>query len=160
MVELAGEESLPEAWDDWTDPQQVAFLGKAVDEAGAQFLEHEGEDTGGDPGRELLNLVERVPRTMAFTVLAFAQMFQVMAIHAGDGTSFFRAGFKGNHLLFWAVLSTFVLQLVVVFVPFVQTLFDTRSLNLSQMVTGCAIASIVLFAVEFEKLIVRRRQRS
>ncbi len=160
MVELAGEEAVPQDWDNWTDQQQVAFLGEAVDEAGAQFLEHEGDDTSGDPGRELLNLVERVPRTMAFTVLAFAQMFQVMAIHAGDGTSFFRAGFKGNHLLFLAVLSTFVLQLIVVFVPFVQTLFDTRSLNLTQMATGCAIASLVLFAVEFEKLIVRRRQRN
>ena len=156
VVELAGDEAVPEDWDAWTDKQQVVFLGKAVGEAGEQFLAHEGEDANGDPGNELLNLVERIPRTVAFTVLAFAQMFQVMAIHAGEGTSFFRTGFKGNHLLLLAVASTFLLQLIVIYVPFVQSLFDTRSLNLSQMVTGCAIASIVLFAVEFEKLIVRR----
>ena len=55
-----------------------------------------------------LNQAERIPRTLAFTVLAFTQMFQVVAIHAGDRVSFFQAGFKGNPLMFWAVLSTFV----------------------------------------------------
>lgn len=160
VAELASDEAVPDDWDDLTDEQQIAFLGKAISEAGAQFLEHDEEETGADPGRDLLNLVERVPRTVAFTVLAFAQMFQVMAIHAGDGTSFFRAGFKGNHLLLLAVSSTFVLQLIVIYVPFVQTLFDTRSLTLTHMVIGCAIASVVLFVIEFEKMVVRRVQKA
>ena len=96
------------------------------------FLE-EHDEAGGDPGRHLLNQAERIPRTIAFTVLAFTQMFQVMAIHAGDQTTFWQAGFKGNQLLFWAVLSTFALQLIVVYMPFFQELFDTRALNLTHV---------------------------
>lgn len=156
IVEIIGEEHVPEAWDEWTDEEQVAFLGVGDAEAGAQFLEEEGGEAGEDPGRELLTLVERIPRTIAFTVLAFTQMFEVMAIHAGDRSSFFRTGFKGNQLLFWAVLSTFILQMIVVFVPFVQDIFDTATLTLTQMGVIFIAGSVVLFAVELEKVVIRR----
>jgi len=152
LVQLAGEEVVPQQWDSWSDEQQVAFLGVGEFEAGSQFL----EEGGIQPGRELLNRVERLPRTIAFTVLAFTQMFEVMAIHAGDRSSFFRTGFKGNRLLFWAVLSTFILQLIVIFVPFVQELFDTGALTLTQMIVTFCVGSVVLFAVELEKVVIRR----
>ena len=155
IVEIVGEEYVPEAWDSWTDDEQLAFLGVAELEAGSQFLEGEGED-GKNPGRELLSQAERIPRTIAFTVLAFTQMFEVMAIHAGDRASFFRTGFKGNKLLFWAVLSTFVLQLIVIFVPFFQELFKTDALTLTQMFVTFVAGSVVLFAVELEKIVIRR----
>lgn len=156
IVEIVGEEHVPEAWDEWTDEQQVAFLGVTELEAGSQFLEEEGVESGKDPGRELLELAERIPRTIAFTVLAFTQMFEVMAIHAGDRASFFRTGFKGNQLLFWAVLSTFILQLIVVFAPFVQDIFDTGALTMTQMIVTFIAGSVVLFAVELEKVVIRR----
>lgn len=152
IVEIVGEEYVPEAWDSWTDAQQLGFLGVAELEAGSQFIEEEGED----PGRELLSQAERIPRTIAFTVLAFTQMFEVMAIHAGDRASFFRTGFKGNQLLLWAVLSTFALQLIVVFVPFLQELFHTGALTLTQMIVTFVAGSVVLFAVELEKVVIRR----
>ncbi len=152
LVRLADEEVVPQQWDSWSDEQQVAFLGVGELEAGSQFLEEDGRQ----PGRELLNQVERLPRTIAFTVLAFTQMFEVMAIHAGDRSSFFRTGFKGNRLLLWAVLSTFILQLIVIFVPFVQELFDTGALTLTQMIVTFCAGSVVLFAVELEKVVIRR----
>ena len=154
VVELAGEEAVPEAWDEWTPETRVVFLGVAESEAGAQFLE--AHEDGKDPGRHLLDQAERIPRTIAFTVLAFTQMFQVMAIHAGDRTSFFRAGFKGNPLMFWAVLSTFILQLIVVYVPFFQGLFDTRALDLTHVTVSMAAGALVLLFVEVEKLVFRR----
>ncbi len=152
LVRLADEEVVPQQWDSWSDEQQVAFLGVGELEAGSQFLEEDGRQ----PSRELLNQVERLPRTIAFTVLAFTQMFEVMAIHAGDRSSFFRTGFKGNRLLLWAVLSTFILQLIVIFVPFVQELFDTGALTLTQMIVTFCAGSVVLFAVELEKVVIRR----
>ncbi len=156
IVELAGEEAVPQQWDSWSDDEQTAFLGLGERGAGAQFLEEGGEQ----PGRELLNQVERLPRTIAFTVLAFTQMFEVMAIHAGDRSSFFRTGFKGNRLLFWAVISTFILQLIVVFVPFVQDLFDTSALTLTQIILAFGAGSVVLFAVELEKAVIRRELKT
>ena len=160
IVVLAGDEFVPEQWDTWTDEVQVAFLGRRANAGSAQFLEDEGHLDKGDPGRDLLNRVERIPRTIAFTVLAFTQMFEVMAIHAGDRSSFFRTGFKGNRLLFWAVVSTFVLQLMVIYAPFVQELFDTSGLTLTQISVSFAVASIVLFAVELEKTVIRRELKS
>ncbi|MCY4019864.1 MAG: cation-translocating P-type ATPase [Chloroflexi bacterium] len=160
IVALAGEEYLPQQWDAWGDEAQVAFLAGRGGAAGSQFLEDQAHLDQSDPGRELLNRVERIPRTIAFTVLAFTQMFEVMAIHAGDRTSFFRSGFKGNRLLLWAVLSTFVLQLIVVYLPFVQDLFDTSALTLTQITLSFLAASVVLFAVELEKIAIRRELKS
>ena len=160
VVALAGEQYVPQQWDAWTDEAQFAFLDRRGGAAGSQFLEGEQELGEGDPGRELLHRVERIPRTIAFTVLAFTQMFEVMAIHAGDRSSFFRTGFKGNRLLFWAVVSTFVLQLIVVYLPFVQDLFDTSALTLSQITVCFLAASVVLFAVELEKTVIRRELKS
>ena len=154
VVGLAGDEAVPAAWDDWNAGERVRFLGVADKEAGEGFLEGHGE--GQDPGRHLLDQAERVPRTIAFTVLAFTQMFQVMAIHAGDGATFWQAGFKGNMLLFWAVLSTFVLQLIVVYIPFFQHLFDTSALDLTQLGASVVAGIFVLFFVEAEKLVFRR----
>ncbi|MCY3796445.1 MAG: cation-translocating P-type ATPase [Chloroflexi bacterium] len=154
VVALAGEEAAPDAWSEWNADERVAFLGVAETEAGAGFLEEHGE--GKDPGRHLLDQVERVPRTLAFTVLAFTQMFQVMAIHAGDRVTFWQAGFKGNTLLFWAVLSTFLLQLIVVYIPFFQGLFDTASLDLTHVVVSVVAGIFVLLFVEVEKLVFRR----
>ena len=154
LVKLVGEEAAPAVWDEWSASERVAFLGVADKEAGAGFLEDHGE--GKDPGRHLLDQAERVPRTIAFTVLAFTQMFQVMAIHAGDRTTFWQAGFKGNMLLFWAVLSTFLLQLIVVYVPFFQTLFDTSALELTHVVVSIVAGIAVLLFVEVEKLVFRR----
>ena len=153
VVELAGEDVVPASWDSWSDEEQMAFLGGEM-AAGSQFLE---EAKGGTPGHDLLNRVERLPRTIAFTVLAFTQMFEVMAIHAGDRSSFFRTGFRGNRLLFGAVLSTFILQLIVIFVPFAQELFDTSALSPIQIIVAFCAGSVILFAVELEKAGIRRK---
>ena len=154
VVDLAGEDAVPDAWDDWTADERVVFL-DAETAAGAGFLEAHDEP-GGAPGRHLLNQAERIPRTIAFTVLAFTQMFQVMAIHAGDQTTFWQAGFKGNKLLFWAVLSTFALQLIVVYMPFFQELFDTRALDMTHLAVSIIAGLFVLLFVEVEKAVFRR----
>jgi Ca2+-transporting ATPase len=83
-------------------------------------------------------------------------MFEVMAIHSGDRVSFFRKGFSGNWLLLGAVISTFLLQLAVIYIPFLQASFETAALTLTELGVCFALASIVLFAVEIEKLLNRR----
>ena len=154
VVRLAGDEAAPAAWDEWSADERVAFLGVADAAAGEGFLE--GHGGGKDPGRHLLDQAKRVPRTIAFTVLAFTQMFQVMAIRAGDHTTFWQAGFKGNRLLFWAVLSTFLLQLIVVYTPFFQTLFDTAALDATHLAASVIAGIAALLFVEVEKLAFRR----
>jgi Ca2+-transporting ATPase len=100
-----------------------------------------------------------IPRTMAFTILAFTQVAEVSAIHAGD-TSFFSTWFGKNRLLFFAVLLIIALplQLAVVYVPFLQDLFDTAALPLNLLAICVGLPFVLFVLVEVEKAIRRQRR--
>lgn len=144
--------SLPvsaETWDAAQPEHRIQLLHGQSAAGEEQANVREGASTG------IVGLIERVPRSIAFTILAFTQMFEVMAIHAGDKASFFRVWFKGNRLLLLAVLSTFVLQVIVIYVPFMQDSFQTTTLDAMQMLVTCVLGSMVLFVVEIEKYLNR-----
>ena len=146
LAPLVGAEHIPANWDSLTTAQRSAYLlGHENDEASAE---------GGSGG--LIGEAEQLPRTIAFTVLAFGQIFHVMAIHAGDRASFFRVWFSKNWLLLGAVLSTFLLQLAVIYVPFLEATFETSPLAVEELLFTIGIASLILFAVEVEKFLRRR----
>lgn len=147
-----GEALIPADWDAMTiEARSDHLLGihTARAEEGEELLSEEATS-------ELIGMVERIPRTIAFTLLAFTQMFEVMAIHGGDRSTFFKEGFKSNRLLFWAVLSTVFLQAFVVYVPFMQDSFKTISLSGLEMLVTCLLGAVILFAVELEKVVNRR----
>lgn len=145
-----GNPLIPADWNQLSTDERIAII---TDGEGTEdFSEHVGEG--------LIGAVERIPRTIAFTILAFTQMFEVMAIHAGDHSSFFREGFKSNRLLLGAVISTFALQLIVIYVPFMQNSFETAPLTIIEIIVCFAIASVILFAVELEKVFNRRDQET
>jgi magnesium-transporting ATPase (P-type) len=149
LVELVGEhESVPDNWDALTSEEREAVI--LGNEAGSEGEFKEEVSSG------ILGEAERVPRTIAFTVLAFTQMFEVMAIHAGDRLSFIKVRFKTNRWLFWAVLSTFILQLLVIYVPVLQVTLDTAPLSLTELVVASILGAVVLVAVEIEKALMRR----
>jgi Ca2+-transporting ATPase len=142
------EELLPADWNEQTQEQRRELL-LAEENAEGEG----GEETSGG----ILGAAEQLPRTMAFTVLALGQIFHVLAIHAGDRVSFFTTGFSKNRILLVAVISTFLLQLAVIYVPFLQSLLATTPLALGELLFTLVLASIILFAVEFEKYLTRRR---
>jgi Ca2+-transporting ATPase len=139
---------LPENWDEITPEARSALL-RPVE--GAQSG---GEEEGS--GNMIVDEVERVPRTLAFSVLALGQIFHVMAISAGDRRSFFRVWFSKNKFMLYAVLSTIALQLAVTYIPFLQATFETFPLPLPQLALAFGLASVILFAVEIEKLLEKR----
>jgi len=96
-------------------------------------------------------------QTMVFTILSFSQMAHVMAIRS-DWQSIFKQGIFGNKQLVGAVFSTFVLQIAVIYTPFLQEIFSTHSLSLTELAICIVLSSIVFWAVELEKLIKRNRQ--
>jgi magnesium-transporting ATPase (P-type) len=112
--------------------------------------------TGEQGENALLGAAERIPRTLAFTVLAIGQIFHVIGIHAGNRVSFFRVWFSGNRFLLWAVLATFALQLGVIYLPFMQTLFETHPLRLGELAVAVVLSLMVLLATELDKLITNR----
>ena len=79
-----------------------------------------------------------------------------MSIHAGDKRSFFRVWFSQNRFMLWAVLSTFVLQLAVIYIPFLQYTFETYPVRLPEMAGALLIASVMLFGAEGEKWMTNR----
>jgi len=94
-------------------------------------------------------------QTMVFTVLTFAQMGLVLAIRS-ETESLFSQGLRSNLPLLGAVVLTFLLQIAVVYVPFLNTVFRTEPLSVAQLGACLALASIPFFLAEAEKLLIRK----
>lgn len=94
-------------------------------------------------------------QTMVFTTLTFSQMAHVLAIRPGND-SLFAVGLFSNMPLLLSVISTFVLQLAVVYIPFLQGVFGTVGLPQGDLILSILLSSIIFFAVEIEKCVIRR----
>ncbi|MBI0399602.1 calcium-translocating P-type ATPase, PMCA-type [Cyclobacterium marinum] len=94
--------------------------------------------------------------TMVFTVLSISQMGHALAIRS-DIKSLFTMGIFGNRHLIIAVLITIGLQLIVVYLPFFQNIFNTQALTFSELVICLTLSSLVFLFVELEKWTKRRR---
>jgi Ca2+-transporting ATPase len=102
---------------------------------------------------------DEVWQTMLFTVLTLGQMFHVMAIRL-DRESLFTRGPYTNPYLFWAVLATILLQGALIYVPFLQDLFQLQALNLWHILMAFALSSIIFWVIEVQKWVLRWRERS
>jgi len=88
-------------------------------------------------------------RTMSFCSLVFFQLFYVFECRS-DRSSLLRVGLLSNPYLIAAVLSSILMQLAVVYVPILQVIFKTVSLNnfhwaVVLSVTGAATLLNVLY---------------
>jgi len=97
-------------------------------------------------------------RTMAFTTLVLAQLFNAFNARS-DRVSAFHHLFT-NRLLWGAIALSLVLQVAVVQLTFLNRAFDTTPLALGDWLICVALASIVLFAVEAKKLLRHALHRS
>jgi len=97
-------------------------------------------------------------QTMVFTVLCFSQMAHVLAIRS-ERESLFTQGIFSNKYLLGAVLLTFILQLFVIYIPFLNPIFKTQPLTIFELLLCIGLSSIIFFAVEIEKLIKRSIKR-
>jgi Ca2+-transporting ATPase len=96
-------------------------------------------------------------RTLAFTALVFFQLFN--AFNARFGTrSAFTDPFS-NPWLWLAVLASGLLQVAVIYVPFLQAAFNTVPLTPADWLICIGVGSAVLWIVELEKLVRRLLSR-
>ncbi|GHB68432.1 cation-translocating P-type ATPase [Persicitalea jodogahamensis] len=98
-------------------------------------------------------------QTMVFTVLALSQLGHSLAIRS-DKVSLFKQGLLSNKQLTLAVAFTVLLQLAVIYVPFLQNMFHTQALSWGELGACLGVSSIIFVAVEVEKWIKRRRGRA
>ncbi|MCD6043678.1 MAG: ATPase, type, partial [Burkholderiales bacterium] len=92
-------------------------------------------------------------RTAAFTVLVFAQLFNTFNARS-EAASAFR-GLFANRWLWGAIALSLGLQVAVVHVPFLNIAFGTVPLSLEQWLVCAAMGSVVLWAAEARKLLIK-----
>ncbi|OWP62257.1 ATPase [Hymenobacter amundsenii] len=95
-------------------------------------------------------------QTMAFSVLCFSQLGMALAIRSRR-ESIFSLGLLSNKPMLGAVVLTVGLHLLILYVPVCNELFSTQPLTLAELGITVAVASVVFWVVEIQKLIVRRR---
>jgi len=97
-------------------------------------------------------------QTIVFNVLCLAQMGNVLAIRS-EKKSFFSTDMFANKLLIWSVIMVFALQLLITYTPFLQPIFHTEALSITEFIVVGAASSLVFFAVEISKAIIRKKRR-
>jgi Ca2+-transporting ATPase len=95
-------------------------------------------------------------QTMIFFTITLTQMANVLAIRS-ERESLFRIGLLSNKPLLGAVLLTVALQLLLIYTPPLQGLFNTMALSLTDLLIGIAASSLLFWFVEWEKWVGRRR---
>ena len=96
-------------------------------------------------------------QTMVFTTLTLSQMGNVLATRS-ERDSIFKIGLLSNKSLLGAVLLTFVLQMAVVYIPFLQAIFKTVSMPVDALIVSLVLSTVVFWAVELSKWLRGRRQ--
>ena len=98
-------------------------------------------------------------RTAAFIVLSCSQLFHSFNCR-NMSESLFKIGLFTNKKLILATGVSFLLQMMVVYVPFFQKIFKTEALGMFDWVMVVAISSFPLWAMEAVKIINRKRHSS
>jgi Ca2+-transporting ATPase len=94
-------------------------------------------------------------QTVVFTVLTVSQLFHSMAVRS-TRASLWETGIGTNRPMLLAVLAALGLQLAVIYVPTLNPVFMTQPLPAADLALCLGLSSLVLFAVEIEKALVRR----
>jgi len=97
-------------------------------------------------------------QTMAFTMMTMFEMFNAFNCRS-ERHSIFRVGPFANRWLVLAVLSSLLLQAAVIYIPFLQSIFGTAALGLTDWLLIIAISSSALIVVEAGKWLVARFRR-
>ena len=95
-------------------------------------------------------------QTMVFSTLAFLQLGHALAVRS-ERESFFRLGWRTNVPLAAAVAATVVIQLLIIYLPPLQPIFETEALSPVELAVMLAASTLAFIGVEVEKWLGRRR---
>jgi Ca2+-transporting ATPase len=96
--------------------------------------------------------------TMIFTTLTMAQLGQVIAVRS-ERDLLVEIGVFTNKQLFGTIILTIALQIAVIYVPFMQKIFDTKPLSPIDLLISMGAGVVVFAIVELSKLIWRAFER-
>ena len=99
----------------------------------------------------LRNFPEMAP-TMAFVTLSFSELFRAFTARS-ERIPILTIGMFSNKVMNWAILSSLVLLLAVVYLPFLQDIFDTAPLGWLQWEIIFPLLLVPSIAAELTKII-------
>ena len=99
--------------------------------------------------------------TMTFTCFVFFDMFNALTCRS-EGKSILRGelALTGNRMFNLAVGGSILGQLAVIYVPFLQRIFQTEGLSLRDLGILACIASMVFWADEIRKFVKHSHSRA
>lgn len=124
----------------------VTLIGMDMHLAGGLFTDRSVDAIGHDA-----QMTEA--RTMGFTILVFAQMLNALCSRSHDQSVF--VGLFANKWLWGAIALSALLQVVVIYVPFLNAAFGTMPLSAGAWVECLGLAMVVLVASELRKCVLR-----
>lgn len=95
----------------------------------------------------------RYAQTMAFNTMVFFSLFAVFGARSDERSAF--VGLFSNKWLWGAIALAVVLQVAVIYIPFLQQAFSTVNLSLGDWLRCVAVASSVLWLRELSKFVMR-----
>lgn len=95
-------------------------------------------------------------RTLVFTTLALSRIGMAQTMRS-ERDSLFQIGVWSNRPILGAVILTFGLQLMVLYIPFLQRIFQTTSLSLTEFMVCLLLAGVCFWAYELKKWLIRCR---
>lgn len=98
-------------------------------------------------------------RTVVFTLVTLLQLANVMAIRS-HRESLFAVGVFSNRPLLAAVSLAFLLQMALVYMPFMEGFFKTVPLSARDLIICVALSTTAFWAAELRKLWARRKGRA
>ncbi|MBU2599865.1 calcium-translocating P-type ATPase, SERCA-type [bacterium] len=98
-------------------------------------------------------------RTVAFTVLILCQKFHIFNCRS-ENVSCFKIGFFSNWWLIWSVLFIILTQVAIIYVPYLQPIFRTVPLNLTDWGIILGISILPLVIMEIYKLFTKYQIRN
>jgi Ca2+-transporting ATPase len=96
-------------------------------------------------------------QTMVFTMLTFCQMAYALCVRK-QSQSLFTRSWLSNPMLLLAIGVTLTLQLILIYVPFFNTVFRTTPLRLEELGICAVGALVIILTTEFQKLFLRSKQ--
>jgi Ca2+-transporting ATPase len=95
-------------------------------------------------------------KTMAFVTLSFSELLRAFTARS-ENYPLLKIGVFSNKTMNWAVLSSLALLLVVIYIPFLQPVFNTVPLGLEQWQFLFPLLFIPAVAAEVNKWLISRR---
>ncbi len=94
-------------------------------------------------------------RTLLFSTLVFSQLFFTLCIRTKE--SVFKESLLKNKAILIALSSGFLLQIMVIYIPFLQAAFGTVALSGLELLLSLGLGSAILWIYEIEKFFKRKK---